>query len=231
MSGKGIDKFDGPYAFLSNFYESPVWVFGHHFKNSEAAFQAAKCLEHMDKFSGLNPSEAKRLGRNVKIRPDWEDIKYRVMWAVCFAKFLQNQDLREKLICTGTAHLIEGNTWGDKTWGICRGEGKNWLGAILESVRNGFQSDLFYKGKQYIVTEILNKTDVYNEVHDDVLFRPAYIVSAQPGERCEIRYLPDYDTRYHTLRTSTVISATPYGNGEETVIVETKNSKYTLQRV
>lgn len=106
MSGKGIDRFDGPYAFLSNFYESPVWVFGHHFKNSEAAFQAAKCPEHMDKFSGLNPSEAKRLGRNVKIRPDWEDIKYRVMWAVCFAKFLQNQDLREKLIRTGTAHLM-----------------------------------------------------------------------------------------------------------------------------
>ena len=231
MSKETIDKFCGQYAFLSNFYEAPVRIFGHHFKNSEAAFQAAKCPEHMDKFCNLNPSEAKRLGRKVKIRHDWEDIKYRVMWAVCFAKFLQNTGLQERLLNTENAHLVEGNTWGDTTWGVCNGKGKNWLGSVLESVRDIFRTFHFSQNKTYLVTDIYNKRPTSNPVHDTVLLRPAYVRDAIPGESAEIMFLPDYDTQYHQLCTSTVRSVTPYDNWEDTVIIETRNSKYTLQLV
>ena len=70
--GVSISEFRGEYYFLSNFYSAPVTYNGMCFENNEAAFQAAKCPERMTEFCRLNPSEAKRLGRRVKLRGDWE---------------------------------------------------------------------------------------------------------------------------------------------------------------
>ena len=120
---------------MSNFYSTPVLYHGLRFENSEAAFQAAKCPDRMRDFCGLNPSEAKRLGRSVELRTDWEAVKYDVMYQICMAKFLQNQDLAQKLIKTGNAELVEGNTWGDTVWGVCDGVGENNLGKILMRIR------------------------------------------------------------------------------------------------
>lgn len=131
-----ISKFDGDYRFLSNFYEAPVTYCGYQFTNNEAAFQSAKCPERMAEFCGLNPSDAKRLGRRVRLCPEWESIKDDVMYAVCKAKFQQNPELLRKLLETGNAELIEGNTWGDKVWGVCQGEGENRLGKILMRIRD-----------------------------------------------------------------------------------------------
>lgn len=39
-----IERFIGEYSFLSNFYNTPVFYEGLRYQNSEAAFQAAKCL-------------------------------------------------------------------------------------------------------------------------------------------------------------------------------------------
>lgn len=39
--------------------------------------------------------------------------------------------MRVALVGTGDAMLVEGNTWGDKFWGVCRGEGENQLGKLL----------------------------------------------------------------------------------------------------
>ena len=69
--GASISEFRGEYYFLSNFYSAPVTYNGMCFENNEAAFQAAKCPERMTEFCRLNPSEAKRLGRRVKLRGDW----------------------------------------------------------------------------------------------------------------------------------------------------------------
>ena len=44
-------------------------------------------------------------------------------------------ELREQLLATGEAQLIEGNTWNDTFWGVCKGKGQNWLGRILVEVR------------------------------------------------------------------------------------------------
>lgn len=130
-----INEFRGKYFFLSNFYQAPITYQNLVFENNEAAFQAAKCPDRMNEFCGLNPSEAKRLGRHVELRSDWEEIKDEVMYQVCKAKFMQHDELRQRLIDTGNAELIEGNTWGDKTWGVCDGVGENRLGKILMRIR------------------------------------------------------------------------------------------------
>ncbi len=88
-----------------------------------------------DKFTQLDPSKAKRAGRTTILRQDWEDIKEQVMYEVCLAKFTQNTELGQKLIDTDDAILIEGNDWGDKTWGMVNGVGQNKLGKILMRIR------------------------------------------------------------------------------------------------
>lgn len=133
-----ITSFKGRYFFLSNFYSSDVAYDGIIYKNNEAAFQAQKTLDLNERktFAYMNPSEAKRAGRHVKLRPDWETVKYDYMLAICRAKFSQNPGLATQLLNTGDKELIEGNDWGDKTWGQVNGEGQNLLGKILMQVRD-----------------------------------------------------------------------------------------------
>lgn len=133
-----IDSFKGKYFFLSNFYTADVEYNGIKYLNNEAAFQAQKCPERAKEFSTLDPSMAKRKGRKIKLRQDWENVKYGIMFDIVIAKFKQNPDLLEKLVKTGTAQLVEGNTWGDTTWGVYRHKGKNYLGRILMQVRGLF---------------------------------------------------------------------------------------------
>lgn len=133
-----IQSFRGKYSFLSNFYTAPVVWDGITYCNSEAAFQSAKCVNQADRdaFAGLSASEAKRLGRQVKLRDDWELVKEDVMYEICLAKFSQNTKLKEKLLLTGNDLLVEGNTYGDQFWGVVNGVGQNKLGKILMKVRD-----------------------------------------------------------------------------------------------
>ncbi|NUJ19468.1 NADAR family protein [Bacillus glycinifermentans] len=133
-----IDEFKGKHYFLSNFYSAPVMYQGITYQNNEAAFQAMKVTDksiHLE-FSELPPNLAKRKGRRVKLRPDWEEAKETFMYEIVKAKFEQNAHLKNKLLQTGESILIEGNTWGDKIWGVCDGVGENKLGKILMKVRN-----------------------------------------------------------------------------------------------
>ncbi len=133
-----IGEFKGEFYFLSNFYESDVTYGGITYRNNEAAFQAQKTTNKFIrmKFHQLNPSDAKKLGRQVHLREDWEQIKDQVMYEICKAKFEQNPDLRAKLLATGDEILVEGNTWGDRIWGAVHGVGENRLGRILMRVRS-----------------------------------------------------------------------------------------------
>ena len=139
-----INSFTGEYAFLSNFYDVPVSLFGGFYLNSEAAFQAQKTPspETRIAFTNLSPSEAKKLGRKVELRNDWEFIKEAMMYYVCHCKFHQNPELGKKLLATGDEHLEEGNTWGDTEWGTVNGLGENKLGHILMRIRNELRTEL-----------------------------------------------------------------------------------------
>lgn len=130
-----INDFRGKYFFLSNFYNSKIEINGITFLNVESAFQSFKDMDKQSGFANLDPSSAKRKGRRVNLRYDWEDIKDDVMYQVVKAKFEQNKILKQKLIDTGEEYLEEGNTWNDTYWGVCRGKGKNMLGKTLMKVR------------------------------------------------------------------------------------------------
>lgn len=144
-----IDFFSGEHAYLSNFYERAVTYNGVTYQNSEAAFHAQKTLNPAMRlqFADLNPSDAKKLGRKVRLRGDWESVKDNIMYEVCLCKFMQNPDLKEKLLATGDEKLEEGTYWHDNYWGNCHCEkckdvvGKNRLGEILMKVREKIKND------------------------------------------------------------------------------------------
>jgi ribA/ribD-fused uncharacterized protein len=133
-----IDSFSGIYSFLSNFHPSPIIYGGLVYPTVEHAFQAMKTQDHAmrRKISDASgPRVAKTLGRNVELRPDWDDIKLSVMNLFVTRKFTESTDLGTRLIATGDAELIEGNHWNDTFWGVCGGVGENHLGKILMEVR------------------------------------------------------------------------------------------------
>jgi len=134
-----INEFRGQYYFLSNFYEDISYQIeydGLFYNNAEAAFQSVKIIDKNNRkqFCNLSASDAKKLGRKVQLRQDWEQIKDDVMYNVVKAKF-NIKYLKQMLINTGDAELIEGNSWNDTYWGVCSGRGQNKLGKILMRVR------------------------------------------------------------------------------------------------
>jgi hypothetical protein len=140
-----IAQFFNGYRWLSNFYLAPIVIQGITYTSSEAAYQAAKTtdLEIRHQIAVMSPSQAKRYGSGkrsqLKLRPDWEDIKVDAMKYIVRQKFIQHPNLAKKLIKTGSRELIEGNTWGDTFWGVCNGVGKNMLGIILMEIRTELQ--------------------------------------------------------------------------------------------
>ena len=139
-----VHSFRNEYRFLSNFWDAPVTYRGLTYQNAEAAFQAQKCLDEAEKeqFCVLRSNEAKRLGRHVRLRPDWENVKLPIMEEIVRAKFTQNEDLKQLLLSTGELVLEEGNTWGDTFWGVDAKtrEGRNHLGRILMRIRKELQT-------------------------------------------------------------------------------------------
>lgn len=123
--------------FLSNMFSCRITIDGVDYKCAEAAFQAFKLENACDRaqFSSLNGYEAKALGRRVKLRKDWEEIKLDVMREVVYQKFSQNKNLVEKLIGTEDELLVEENNCGDRFWGVCNGIGQNCLGKILKETK------------------------------------------------------------------------------------------------
>ena len=148
-----IYKFADKYYFLSNFYYSPFVFRGKEYKTVEHAYQAFKTKnidEHEWIRNAPTPEKAKYFGKKIKMRDDWDNIKYKVMSKLVEEKF-KNEDLKKMLLETGNEVLVEGNYWHDNIWGNCKCEkcknieGLNWLGEILMKVRDDIASenDLF----------------------------------------------------------------------------------------
>lgn len=138
-----IDSFRGEYRFLSNFYGCLLAYNGHKYMSAEHAYQAMKAVNESDRCMiqrASSPGAAKRLGQTVKLKEDWEKIKMGHMLGILIAKF-EIPSLRDALLATDDAELIEGNTWGDTFWGVCNGVGENNLGKLLMRVRDWYRSN------------------------------------------------------------------------------------------
>lgn len=133
---KCIDSFSGQYAFLSNFYY--FYKGSGRYTTVEHLYQASKTGNPTEKdkiLGAYSPALAKKMGRKVDLVEGWDKSKIDVMRKLVSYKFSCDYRLRDKLLSTQDAELIEGNHWGDTFWGVCNGVGENWLGRILMEVR------------------------------------------------------------------------------------------------
>lgn len=143
-----ISSFSGEYRFLSNFAPSPVTLDGDagplNYPSVEHAYQAAKTLDLPTRvrFQTLRTAGlAKRAGRSLLLRPDWEEVKVGIMRDLLTQKF-RWRPLMDQLLATKGYYLREGNTWNDRYWGCVwnpgteRWEGENHLGLLLMELRD-----------------------------------------------------------------------------------------------
>lgn len=136
-----IVAFRGEHWFLSNFSPSSIHWMGWDCETVEHAFQLNKTLDTREQkaIAGApTPDEAKRLGRLVTLRVDWDAVKDEVMSRLLLLKFSTHDNLRDQLLRTGERELVEVNTWGDTYWGVCAGVGQNRLGISLMATRAAF---------------------------------------------------------------------------------------------
>lgn len=147
-----IHRFLGNYAFLSNFYYCDIAHLGYIWPTLEHAYVAAKLNPNISSYkkflkilhsSRHSPREVKKIGRTLFIRPDWEEVKFAVMFHLLQKKF-SDENLKQKLLDTGNKILIEGNYWGDQTWGMTNVygayEGRNALGKFLMELRERYRN-------------------------------------------------------------------------------------------
>lgn len=134
-----------PYGALSNLYKRPVEFEGEIFATSEHAYQAGKARKPSVRkwlMDAPTPALLAMAAHGLYIwdvNPDWSKIKFERMKAVLKAKFSQHDDLKELLLGTGDAKLIEAATVDNavnRLWGEVNGKGKNMLGLLLMEVRS-----------------------------------------------------------------------------------------------
>jgi len=108
---------------------------GRIYPSVENAYQAAKAHpSQRAAFTKCSAGAAKHLGRGVELPTNWDVEKISVMRSLLRCKFA-DKALAAKLIATQAEELVEGNTWGDTFWGVCRGKGDNNLGKLLMEIR------------------------------------------------------------------------------------------------
>jgi ribA/ribD-fused uncharacterized protein len=129
------------YGAFSNFAAYPIVIHGKRWPTSEHFFQAQKFTDAKRREqirAAKSPMIAARMGRDrsFKLRRDWDKARVAVMRAALRAKFEQHADLRELLLSTGDAEIVE-HTESDDFWGDAGdGSGANMLGRLLMDLRD-----------------------------------------------------------------------------------------------
>lgn len=131
-----------PYGVFSNFAPYGIEMNGVYWRTTEHYFQAMKFITTEPDYAeqiraAKTPKAAANMGRSRAhpLRPDWETAKDIVMFAAVLKKFRTHDALRDLLLSTGTAHIVEAAP-GDSYWGAgADGTGLNKLGVILMEVR------------------------------------------------------------------------------------------------
>jgi ribA/ribD-fused uncharacterized protein len=136
----GILAFDDAHEYLSNFYPCRIVLDKKVYRTVEHAYQAAKTTDPDERRwvrVQSTPGKAKRAGKRITLRKDWDKVKIKVMTELVRQKF-EDPKLLRKLVNTRNAYLAEGNNWGDMFWGTVNGTGQNHLGRILMSIRRPY---------------------------------------------------------------------------------------------
>ena len=133
-----------PYGAFSNLYRREITFENEVFATSEHAYQAGKARKKVVRdwilsapTSGLVAMAAHGL-YTWDINSDWSKVKFDRMRQVLRAKFSQHEDLRELILSTGQARLVEMATVDspvNRVWGEVDGKGQNMLGVILMEIR------------------------------------------------------------------------------------------------
>lgn len=130
------------YGCFSNFAAYAIELGGEFWPTTEHYFQAQKFSEEPEHKTAIrttaSPMIAARMGRDrkKKLRDDWESVKDSVMAEALQAKFTQHAELREILLGTGDAVLVE-HTKNDSYWADGGdGSGRNMLGILLMRLRD-----------------------------------------------------------------------------------------------
>ena len=133
-----------PYGAFSNLLKRPIEFEGEVFATAEHAYQAGKARKPAVRkwlMDAPSPSLLAMAAHGLyvwDIAEDWSKIKFDRMKGVLVAKFTQHDDLKELLLSTGTARLIESATVDNavnRLWGEVNGVGQNKLGVLLMEVR------------------------------------------------------------------------------------------------
>jgi ribA/ribD-fused uncharacterized protein len=140
-------KIKDPFGEFSNFALFPIKLDNKVWATTEHYFQAQKFKDENIKEkirAAKKPSIAAKLGRDRSkpLRKDWESIKNNVMKKAVKAKFTQHITLKNLLLSTKNAKLVE-HTVNDSYWGDGGdGSGKNMLGKILMEIREEIKNDI-----------------------------------------------------------------------------------------
>ena len=132
------------YGEFSNFADYPITIKKKRYPTTEHYFQSQKFKDQKSREEirkANSPMLAARMGRDRKrkLRRDWESAKLDVMREALLAKFTQHDELRELLLSTGDAKIIE-HTENDSYWGDGGdGTGRNMLGQLLMATRTILQ--------------------------------------------------------------------------------------------
>lgn len=140
-----------PYGVFSNLFRCKVIFEGQEFPTAEHAYQAGKARKDEVRqwiLDAPTPSLAAMAAHGLytwDIVPNWSSIKFERMKNVLRAKYTQHQNLKELLLSTGDARLVEtGRTDNavNRTWGEVNGKGKNMLGILLMEVRAELRQEM-----------------------------------------------------------------------------------------
>ncbi len=139
-----------PYGAFSNLCRRPVVFEGREYPTSEHAYQAGKAVKESVRewiLSAPSPALVAMAAHGLytwDIAPDWSKVKFDRMRRVLRAKFTQHQDLRDLLLSTGDARLVESAKTDNpvnRLWGEVNGKGKNMLGVLLMELRSELRSE------------------------------------------------------------------------------------------
>jgi len=161
-----IGSFNARRRWLSNFYNSKVYFKNREYPSVEHAYQAAKATNEPDRryvATAPGAEEARRRGRSIPCRGDFDSFKEWLMLQLLHSKF-KNPSLRKQLVATHPHELIHGNMHGDEFWGINRrtGDGENKLGKQLMLLR-----DLIREGRDDSVLLIAQRKEKKRALRKD----------------------------------------------------------------